>query len=189
VQALAQQSDALQAALVQEESQIGNTRQKLNFLALVLIAWAVIMTATIAIVVSVVFAKLRHHSDDNPLGFWGADDHAESYVTGDEASDDVTDTKSCVSDFSPNFLDLDFGNNEAEEDDDVSDIARGVTRSGAWRGEGCRRVEISVDHSDVEVERVENFFNDEESLSSSPSSSNERTLPNFRSTNIPTYLR
>jgi len=152
--ALAQQSGALEASFAQEEAQISSTRDKLNLITVVLIAWAVIMSAAIAILVSLVFTKLRSQTDD-PLAHWTQDDGAESYVTDNDGEESSVGNPW---EFSPNFVDLDVGHNEEEDGDDLP------------TGEG-RTVEVNgAEDSDVEVERIEALFHEEDvNIGSRPS--------------------
>jgi len=134
--ALAQQSDVIESSFTQEEAQISTTKNKLNVVTISLIAWAVTMSLAILIMIALVFTKLRSHTGD-PFT-WAS---PASYVS--DSASTAYSTKSSPADFTPSkFIDLNFGDNKAEK-----------------TGEG-RTVEISMEDSDVEVERIDALFDE-----------------------------
>lgn len=156
--ALAQHSDQLESSFGEEASKISDTKHKLNIITITLIAWAVVITLAIIIMLGLVCARLR----TDPLTWGGETEDAAS-----RAGSYVSDAESNVSKvgplphFPPKFLELDFGASVNEE--------------GTETGEG-RTVQINVEDSDVEVDRVEGMFSDEERRIDS--------RPNFRSARL-----
>jgi len=95
------------------------------------------MSLAILVMIALVFTKLRSHSGSDSFLFTSP----ASYVSDSASS--VSSKKSSPADFTPpKFIDLNFGDNKVEK-----------------TGEG-RTVEISMEDSDVEVERIEALFDE-----------------------------
>jgi hypothetical protein len=152
----------IEASFSQEEAKISATKSKLNVITISLIAWAVTMSLAILVMIALVFTKLRSHTGD-PFT-WAA---PASYVSD---SSSVYSKKSSASDFTPSkFIDLNFGDNKAEK-----------------TGEG-RTVEISMEDSDVEVERIEALFDEALDENEDPKAAEEARYDSVRQTERPNF--
>jgi len=157
--ALAQQSEALEASFAVEEAQIAQMQANLSIVTASLVASAAILSAVLAILTSLAFTKLRSQLDD-PLAHWTRDDGAESYVTDSDGEEESIVGNQCE-------YDLDFGQNM---DEDANELPTGEGRTVEIGG-------MEDSSSDIEVDRTEALFNDEDDdgYSSRPSQPGQRS--------------